>query len=258
MVGMQGRLRKMKLITSAVIVAAFVAAFVPVSVAERNAAVENNLRRDVEILASRKMGGRLAGSQEGRLAVAHIASEFKKAGLIPAPGLKDYYQSLSFTTSVALNPGNSLALKLKDAQPKGLPDRDFLPVSFSDDCDLKDVGVVFAGFGIRSKEPARDDFGSLDVKGKAVIVLRGGPDGEDPKSKYAAYHATRYKASIAKELGAVALLVAGFSSESDDLPKQRTGAVAGSAGLPVISIKRSLLAFRDIPMPANRLLHFAL
>jgi hypothetical protein len=243
MVRAQTRLWKTRLATSAIYLAAAVVAFVPVSAsaAEREPAVENILRRDVEILASPEMGGRLAGSPGGRLAVAHIAGEFKKAGLDPAPGLKDYFQSLSFTTSVTLDPGNSAEIKLKDTRVEGLPDRDFLPASFSDDCNLKEIGVVFAGFGIRSKEPVRDDYMGLDVKGKAVIVLRGGPDGEDSKGKYAAYHATRYKASIAKELGAAALLVTGISPEDDDLPKLRTGAVAGSAGLPIISIKRSLL-----------------
>ena len=230
-------------VMSALLLAAAILACAPISTAaaERKPAVEKILRRDVEALASPKMEGRLAGSPGGRLAVAYIAGEFKKTGLVPAPGLKDYFQSLSFTTSVTLDPGNSVAIKVKDSRAEGIPDRDFLPASFSDDCSLQEIGVVFAGFGIKSKEPARDDYASLDVKGKVVIVLRGGPDGEDPKSKYAAYLSARYKASIAKELGAAALLVAGASSEDDDLPKLRTGAVAGSAGLPVISIKRSLL-----------------
>src|SRR5512137_2132600 len=52
---------------------------------------EKNIRRDVEILASPEMGGRLAGSPGGKLAVEHIASEFKKVGLVPPPEMKDYY-----------------------------------------------------------------------------------------------------------------------------------------------------------------------
>ncbi len=243
MVGLQTRRWNTLLVKSAILFAAAVLALVPAppAAAEHEPGVAKIIRRDVETLASAKMAGRLAGSPGGRRAVAHIAGEFKKAGLLHAPGLRDYFQPLSFTTSVTLDPGNSVAIKLKDTRVEGLPDRDFLPASFSDDCNLKEIGFVFAGFGIRSKDPARDDYTSLDVKGKAVIVLRGGPDGEDPKSKYAAYYPTRYKASIAKQLGAAALLVTGVSQEDDDLPKLRTGAVAGSAGLPVISIKRSLL-----------------
>ena len=213
----------------------------PAQAAGAVSTTEKNVRRDVETLASQEMGGRLAGSQGGRLAVEYIAQEFKKIGLVPPPGMKDYFQPFTFTASVTMEAGNSLAATSGEKKIEAAPEKDFIPASFSEDCDLKDVGVVFAGFGIRSKDPARDDYKDLDVKGKAVLVLRGGPDGEDPKGKFAAYHTVRYKASIAKELGAAALIVAGASTEDDDLPKLRTGAVAGSAGLPVLSAKRSLV-----------------
>jgi len=44
--------------------------------------------------------------------------------------------------------------------------------------------VVFAGYGIREKEIGWDDFKSLDVKGKIVLILSEAPGKDDPKSPF--------------------------------------------------------------------------
>jgi hypothetical protein len=74
--------------------------------------------------------------------------------------------------------------------------------------------VVFAGHGIREREPARDDYAGLDVRGKIVLVLGGLPAGAEwQKSEMV----TRYgsekrrerfaaKLELARTLGAAAVL----------------------------------------------------
>ena len=74
--------------------------------------------------------------------------------------------------------------------------------------------VVFAGYGIREREPARDDYSGLDVRGKIVLVLAGVPAGagwqkpelvarygsEKRRERFAA------KLELARTLGAAAVL----------------------------------------------------
>ena len=72
--------------------------------------------------------------------------------------------------------------------------------------------VVFAGYGIREAQPARDDYRDLDVKDKVVVLLAGTPSGAEwqpLREKYAA-EGTRQrfeaKARLAASLGARAVL----------------------------------------------------
>ncbi len=74
--------------------------------------------------------------------------------------------------------------------------------------------VVFAGYGIRETDPARDDYRGLDVKGRIVAIREGLPPGEAWKakslrSKYAdGDEEERWdeKVKTAKALGAVGIL----------------------------------------------------
>jgi hypothetical protein len=74
--------------------------------------------------------------------------------------------------------------------------------------------VVFAGYGIRESNPARDDFGGLDVKGKVVLIRAGLPPGADwqrpeLRERYAAESGRRRfaaKAQLAAGGGAVAVV----------------------------------------------------
>ena len=45
---------------------------------------------------------------------------------------------------------------------------------------LRDAEVVFAGYGVRAPEFGWDDYGSVDVAGKVVLVLAGDPPVRDP------------------------------------------------------------------------------
>ncbi|NMB77137.1 MAG: M28 family peptidase [Myxococcales bacterium] len=196
------------------------------------------LRYYVAVLASPAMEGRLAGSEGGRRAEAFVASRFAALGLTPPPGRSNFAQEFSFTANVSLGEGNRLAFSGATPGLELVVERDFLPASFSADCELSDVPLAFAGFGITSREPARDDYAGLEVRDRAVLVLRDGPDGGDPKSPFAPFTSTRAKAALARERGARALIVVSTGERGDTLPTLRTGAMAGSSPLCVLSMTR--------------------
>ncbi len=74
--------------------------------------------------------------------------------------------------------------------------------------------VVLAGYGLREPRLGRDDYAGLDVRGKAVLVLRGVPEGDAWRDRAlsARYDAAKpderweAKRETAQALGAVALL----------------------------------------------------
>lgn len=202
------------------------------------------------------MEGRLAGSEGGRRAEAFVASRFAALGLAPPPGRSDFAQEFSFTANVSLAEGNRLAFSGAAAGLEFVAEKDFLPASFSADCELSGVPLAFAGFGISSREPARDDYAGLEVRDRAVLVLRDGPDGADPRSPFAPFASTRAKAALARERGARALIVVSTGEQGETLPALRTGAVAGSSPLCVLSMTRGAferaLALEGPPSAAAR------
>ncbi len=212
------------------------------------------LKKDVVYLASDEMKGRLTGTPEARKAAEYIANEFRQSALKAAPGMTGFFQQFEFTAGVKLDAGNALSVDIKGntLQADGT---DFIPAGFADDASLKGIPAVFAGFGIRAPDLKWDDYSALDVKGKAVLIFRYGPEGDDPKSEYARYYPLRYKALMAREQGAAALLV--ISAEDDELLQLRADASFGTAGIPVISLKRSAVsrwlkeAGMELPDPKN-------
>ena len=104
--------------------------------------------------------------------------------------------------------------------------------------------VVFAGWGIDSDEHGVNDYASLDVDGKVVLVRRFTPkDGAfDDQDVQRRLGDIRYKAFKAREHGAVALLVADMPVDGDaeepPFPVLRVDA-QGDAGIPVAVIRRA-------------------
>jgi hypothetical protein len=201
------------------------------------------IRADVETLASPAMQGRRAGSEGAEQASKYLVESFRKIGLLPAGKTGSYLQPFTFIDGVVL--GSKNALTTAAGGPLGRTwkvSADFTPLSFSAPGTVA-AAVVFAGYGIVAKEPAWDEYAGLDVKGKVVLVLRHGPDGDDPKSPYSPYAALRHKASEARDRGAAALLVATgplTHGVADDLVALRTDASFSDAGLPVFSVKRAV------------------
>ena len=199
------------------------------------------LRYDVAYLAADALEGRDAGSPGGALAADFIASRFRALGLQEAGDNGTYFQPFTFIAGVRPGPGCALSVALPDGARTARPDGDFQPLAFSSSGSATGE-VVFAGFGIRAKDLAYDDYAGLDVKGKVVLVLRFSPDGDSPDSKFQPYMALRRKAAEARDAGAAALLVAtGPVGAKETAPvKISFDASFADSGLPVLGISTEL------------------
>src|SRR5207244_8358249 len=117
----------------------------------------------------------------------------------PLPGQRDCALPFEFTAG-ARDGGTTLSTPGKASA-----------LSFSDSGDITG-SVVFAGYGIvvpESQDFGYDSYATLDVKDKIVLVLRYFPEDADQKTRgiLARYSDLRYKAMMARQRGAKAMLV---------------------------------------------------
>lgn len=200
----------------------------------------DELRSHVKYLASDQLEGRRAGSRGANLASEYIAREFKSYGLRPLGDGGTYFQEFEFNAGVRLGKANSLTAHYKRKENPLKLDVDYRPLGFSPTGTF-DGGVAFAGYGIVFAEKGYDDYQGIDVKDKAVIVLRYHPEGDNQHSEFNQYASLRYKASKAKERGAKALiLVTGPADADKDELLKLSFDQSGNAGIPSVCITQRI------------------
>jgi hypothetical protein len=121
-------------------------------------------------------------------------------------------------------------------------EKDYRPFGFSSSGDVAGP-LVFVGYGLSVPDKDYDDYRDIDVRGKVVLALRFGPEGSDPKSDFTRYTSPRNKARVARDKGAAALiLISGpVDAPEDEIMKLSVDQGAGSSGLPVLSMMRSVV-----------------
>ncbi|MFN3695023.1 MAG: M28 family peptidase, partial [Ignavibacterium sp.] len=193
----------------------------------------------IKYLASDELEGRFTGTEQCRIAAEYIAKEFEKAGLQPVFN-GSYFQEFPFISDIKL--GDNY-LKFSDEETLSLKVKnDFTPLPFSDNLSVEGR-LVFAGFGISSKENNYDDYENIDVKNKIVIVFRNHPDLNTPHSPLEQFAGLRYKATVARDKGAAGIIFVNTSDKKDDdkLFKLEYDGAAKVKGISVLQIKRDVL-----------------
>jgi hypothetical protein len=136
---------------------------------EANKLCEGRLRKDLCFLASKECEGRGPTTQGLERAAGYIADQFKAIGL--KPGLEgSYFQTFRIAgvkTRFTLTGPRGQTIELKQGT-------DFNPLVNRKSCKVT-APIVFAGYGVVSKDPPYDDYAGLDVKGKIVVLLRDAP-----------------------------------------------------------------------------------
>ncbi len=210
------------------------------------------LKWDVTYLAADERDGRAPGTKGIEAAADYIAHVFGEAGLKPAPGAQGFFQPFTIKGRAKLGDPQKLAFsgpdgKALDARLKS--DYSALPISAGG--SLANVPVVFAGYGITAQDESRkldyDDYAGVDVRGKAVIILRREPrqfDDSSPfdgkkDSKYAHF---QHKATNAFQHGAAAILLvnnlAGLEGKPDSLIGFAGAQIIGDSNIPFLMLTR--------------------
>ncbi len=211
-----------------------------------------DMKQHVTYLASDEMEGRLTGTSGEKLATQYVADVFQKIGLQPAGDKDTWFENFDFTAGVAL--GKKNLLQVHDLRVTGntafVIDKDWRPLSFSQTGEVKDSGVVFAGYGIEIPESAMDGDGKkikpyssyahLDVKDKWVLVLRYLPENIDQhrRNELTRYSSLRFKALTARQKGARGLIVCSGPNSKvvEQLVPMGFDASLASSGIAAISV----------------------
>lgn len=158
-------------------------------------------------LAGPEYAGRLTGHPGYTAAARWAADQFRRWGLEPAfPGgyLQQFpapHTVLEEAEAVLYLPGAAAGAPEQEVRLD--PNKDYLPLSFSDSGDHT-AGMVFAGWGIAAPELGYDDYAGIDPKGKFVVCFRGTPDPADDRFTDHDQHRTRLR--TARERGALGLV----------------------------------------------------
>jgi hypothetical protein len=196
------------------------------------------LRGDVARLAADEWQGRRAGSEGADRAASWLAGEFRRAGLKPGAADGTFFQGFTFIDGVVLGPQNRLAA----GGARFAAGEDHRPLAFSAAGSF-DAEAAFAGYGIVAKDEGYDDYAGIDVAGRVVLLLRYGPGGDDPHSKWAAFTPLRLKVATARERGAAAVLVVSgplTANARDELVPLQADASLVDAGVPAFSVRRGV------------------
>ncbi len=137
--------------------------------------------KHVSFLGSDLLEGRGTGRQGCELAAKYLALEMSNIGLEPAAANETYYQYVPMHGS---NPGSNSELKLfykGNENDLKLWD-DYVLYQTGDQTYIPNpIEIVFAGYGIVAPEFDYNDYLSVDVDGKIVMILEGEPYSEDPE-----------------------------------------------------------------------------
>lgn len=200
--------------------------------AEDAATVEARLAAAVGFLASDELAGRGVGTAGLDQAAAYLAEQFQALGLKTELFDGTPYQTFSMRTGAELGSKNTAALVGPPPNDLAQPQRlelqlkeDFTPLSIGGSGAV-DLPLVFAGYGITAPDEHYDDYADVDVKGKAVILLRHEPQQDNPHGAFEGKQSSQFatfvrKVSNAYEHGAAAVLFCTDDHEIQDKVSRR-------------------------------------
>lgn len=175
-------------------------------------------KHQLKVISADDFGGRKPLTPYETKTIEYIRDQYMALGLQPAPG--GYFQNVEeIKTRTALR-GGRLTVKGKKGKVRvNAPDEIVAwTLRNTDKVDLKDAGLVFAGYGITAPEYNWDDFSDADVKGKVLLVLENDPGSRNSTvfggKSQTYYGRASYKFEEAFRRGAAGCLVIHIPSTS--------------------------------------------
>ncbi|MEJ8757262.1 M28 family peptidase [Pontibacter sp. H259] len=180
------------------------------------------VKAHINYLADDKLLGRKPGTPGYQMAVDYVIEQYKKTGVAPAGENNTYLQTVRLRQATTGNQASIVATNSKGEQLPLTPGKDAV---IYPNPEIKNVTVeaplAFAGYGISAPELGYDDYATIDVKGKIVVVFRGAPEGFP--STVAAYSMDQLNIlKNAAAHGAVGVIVAA-PNEKSKLPNLDKG-----------------------------------
>src|ERR1700730_6815277 len=171
----------------------------------------------IKALSSDEFEGRAPGTKGEELSVNYLTDQFKKIGLEPGNPDGTYVQEVPLAgiksePKMSFVSGTTTELKYPD---------DYVASSarLQDKIKIDNSEIVFVGYGVVAPEYGWDDYKTVDLKGKTILMLINDPPIPDPKDPsklddkmfkgraMTYYGRWTYKYEIAAERGAAAAII---------------------------------------------------
>ena len=179
---------------------------------------QHDFLHHIEVLSSDDFEGRAPGTHGETLTVSYLEQQFKAIGLLPGSPNGMYTQRVPMTGFTG-NPQASITIGTRHMELH-YPD-DFVAFSAlrSPRVEIQSSELVFVGYGVIAPEYGWNDYKSLDVRGKTLVMLINDPPVPDPHDasklddkmfggKAMTYYGRwSYKYEIASKLGAAAAII---------------------------------------------------
>ena len=215
------------------------------------AAIIDRVGEDIRYFASDELEGRGIDTDGIHLAADRILQEYRKYGL--TPGMPDGTFKQPFEVSVGkMNVTNDTAVVLTNAAGESTrlePGKQFQALRRGH--DGRAVGeLVFIGYGITSTEDKYDDFASIDVAGKIVVMLRREPqqgqaDGAFAGTRTSTHAFVDRKLKLAKQHNVAGILFVNDlhtapTPDRDELTST-TGFGTADSGIPFAHVRQTVV-----------------
>jgi hypothetical protein len=222
---------------------------------------EERLRADVSFLSADAREGRAPGTKGIEASAEYIADAFGQLGLKPPPGADAFFQKFAVAGRPALGEPQELAVEAPGGTVlRAEPRTEFSPLAIGTNGIVEGIPVVFAGYGITAQDKSGkvfyDDYAGVDVKGKAVLIIRREPQQDKDDSPFDGKNTTdfatfRHKATNAFQHGAAAVLMindlAGLKGDPDRVLGFLVGGREVLSNLPFAMVAR---AFAELVLAA--------
>ena len=210
----------------------------------------DRIAKDIGWLAAPEREGRGLGSAGLAASLGYVEDRFHALGLEPA-GSNGFRQPFEVLLRVTAGPRTALTLG-----GQAIASTARAPAPFSAQGEAEG-DLVLVGYGVHAPELGVDDWSTVEVKGKVAVVRRFVPEVPSfaAAEQQRRHGALRRKAWLARERGAVALLVVDAplpppgAAPGWAIPKEaslqladREGTGTGDAGLPVLLVGRDAAA----------------
>lgn len=182
---------------------------------------------DVAALADDGMEGRLTGTDGYRRSADYVIARLRELGLEPA-GTDGFFQEVAFEEQFVEAERSEAALLAGGRESRLEIPGDLIvgrgggPVPAAVDSPL-----VFTGYGLHLPEAGHDDFSGLDLEGKIVVFVSGGPQEISGALKA---HARRDRARLLSRRGAAGM-IALTTARAVEVPWARSMAQASQPGM---------------------------
>ena len=157
-----------------------------------------NLKSNMEFLASDELEGRETATRGEELAALSLKSEMKKDGIGFFAEIGDYYQEIAL---IKTSFDENSTITVLDADDNIIADLEYLTDFVGSSRAYPPIdtvaNLVFAGYGITADEYNYNDYDSVNVTGKFVMVWPGEPVSEDT-AYFAGEENTKYSSLFKK------------------------------------------------------------